>query len=112
MALFRGFLVCYLVVLVVYTGAVISREGWGLFQVFFADMARMAWPGQFNTDFTGFLMLSALWTAWRDRFRPRALALAILAFFGGMLFLSIFLLVLTSRAKGDMGQVLLGERRG
>ena len=32
-------------------------------------------------------------------------------FFGGMLFLSIYLLVHTGRARGDMKVLLLGERR-
>ena len=28
----------------------------------------MTWPGQFNFDFFGFLILSATWTAWRNQF--------------------------------------------
>jgi hypothetical protein len=111
MTAFRIFLLCFLVALLAYTAVTISREGWNLMPVFFNDMARMAWPGQFNLDFTGFLALSGLWVAWRDRFSPLALAMGVLAFFGGMLFLTIFLLVLTARAKGDMAQVLLGARR-
>lgn len=110
MRLFRGFLLCFALALLAYTCVTISREGWTLMQVFLGDMARMAWPGQFNTDFTGFLTLSALWTAWRDRFSAKGLALAVVAFFGGMLFLSVYLLILTTRAKGDMAQVLLGAR--
>lgn len=111
MLAFRGFLFCFALVLLAYTSVTISREGWTLMPVFFGDMARMAWPGQFNLDFTGFLTLSALWTAWRDRFSARGLALGVVAFFGGMLFLSVFLLILTARAKGDMAQVLLGARK-
>lgn len=111
MIAFRIFLLGFLTALLAYTAVTISREGWTLLPVFFGDMARMAWPGQFNLDFSGFLALSGLWVAWRDRFRPRALALAVVAAFGGMLFLTIFLLLLTARAKGDMARVLLGARK-
>ena len=110
MLLFRGFLLGFALALLAYTSVTISREGWNLMPVFFG-MARMAWPGQFNMDFSGFLALSALWTAWRDRFSARGLALGVLAFFGGMLFLSVYLLTLTARARGDMARVLLGARR-
>ncbi len=60
------------------------------------------WPGQFNLDFMGFLALSAIWVAWRHQFSAGGLGLAVLAFFGGMLFLSIYLLIHTSRAGGDI----------
>jgi hypothetical protein len=48
--------------------------------------------------------------SWRGRFRPAALGLGVLAVFGGMLFLSIYLLIALSRSKGDMRQVMLGDR--
>ena len=82
-----------------------------LMPVFLGDIAAMAWPGQFNVDFTCFLALSAIWVAWRHQFSASGLALGVVAFFGGMLFLSIYLLVQTGRSGGDVKALLLGEAR-
>lgn len=81
MVVLRAVLVIHLIALTVYTALVIDRGGWDLLAVFFGDMAAIGWPGQFNLDFMGFLALSALWTAWRGRFAPGALALGGVAFF-------------------------------
>jgi hypothetical protein len=107
---FRGLLVVVFGALLVYTAAVIANHGWNLLSIFFGDMATMTWPGQFNLDFMFMLVLSALWVAWRHRFSAAGLALAVVAAFGGALFLSVYLLVLSLRAKGDVREVLLGER--
>ena len=98
-------------VLTIYTVMVIGAEGWNLLGVFFADMAKMQWPGQFNLDFMLMLTLSGLWVAWRHHFSAAGLGLGVLAFFGGALFLSIYLLIQTLRTKGDMRVVLLGKAR-
>lgn len=111
MTLFRLFLLTCLVVIVGYTSVTVANHGLGLLPVFFGDMAKMAWPGQFNLDFFCFLLLSGLWVAWRNDFRPLGLVLAIVAVFGGMPFLSIYLLLTLRAAGGDMSRVLLGDRR-
>ena len=111
MTLFRLFLLTCLIAIAAYTSVTISNHGINLLPVFFADMAKMAWPGQFNLDFMGFLALSAIWTAWRHQFSAAGLGLGVLAFFGGMLFLSIYLLIQTRRSKGDMKVLLLGKGR-
>lgn len=110
MTLFRLFLLACLAAIVGYTSVTIANHGWNLLPIFFGDMAAMGWPGQFNLDFFCFLLLSGLWVAWRGGFKPAALALGVVAVFGGMLFLSIYLLVLLSRSGGDIRRVLLGER--
>ena len=107
---FRALLAALFVVLLVYTGVVIERHGWDLLSVFFGDMAALGWPGQFNLDFMMMLTLSALWVAWRHRFSPAGLGLAVLAFFGGASFLTVYLLVLSFRTRGDATQILLGSR--
>src|SRR5512147_769793 len=109
---FRGLLVTIFGVLLVYTAVTIANHGWNLLPIFFGDMATMAWPGQFNLDFMFMLMLSGLWVAWRHRFSAAGLALGAVAVFGGALFLSVYLLVVSLRANGDMREVLLGESRG
>ena len=107
----RVLLVMILVVLSGYTAVVIANHGWNLLAVFFGDMSEMAWPGQFNLDFMGFLTLSALWTAWRHHFSPLGLGLGVVAFFGGMMFLTIYLLIASYQVKGDVKALLLGARR-
>jgi len=82
-----------------------------LLPIFFGDMAGLTWPGQFNLDFLFFLLLASLWLAWRHHFTPGGILLALIAVFGGMLFLSAYLLIASVRARGDMKIVLLGERR-
>ncbi len=111
MSLFRLFLLACLVAITSYTSVAIANHGINLLPIFFGDMAAMTWRGQFNVDFTGFLGLSALWVSWRHQFSPAGLALGVIAFFGGMLFLSIYLLIHTGRSRGDIRAVLLGEAR-
>lgn len=108
---FRLFLAACLVVIVAYTSVTIANHGWNLLPAFFGDMAEMGWQGQFNLDFMTFLALSALWVAWRHQFSGAGLGLAVLAFFGGMLFLSVYLLIQLQRTGGDLKVVLLGEGR-
>lgn len=100
-----------LVVVLAYTGVVISRHGLDLFPVFFGDMARMGWAGQFNLDFMCMLALSALWVAWRHRFSPGGLALALMAFLLGTAFLCVYLLSEVVRGRRDVQALLLGPRR-
>lgn len=109
MIAFRFLLVLILASIVVYTGIVVANHGLGLLPVFFGDMAGMGWPGQFNLDFMCMLGLSALWVAWRHRFRAVGIALALLAFFGGALFLSTYLLVESYRTDGNVQALLLGR---
>ncbi len=104
----RIFLAAYLAALLVYTFIVIADHGLNLFPVFFGDLARQDWAGQFNLDFSGFLLLSGIWTVWRGNFAPAAFALGVLAVFGGMLFLSIYLLYLIHAERGDIKRILLG----
>ena len=111
MTLFRLFLATCLTAILVYTGLTITNHGANLFPVFFGDMAKMAWPGQFNLDFTTFLLLAGLWVAWRHHFNPNGIALGVVAIFGGMLFLSAYLLVHSFKTGGDIKALLLGEAR-
>jgi hypothetical protein len=73
MAPFRILLAAIFVTIVAYTSIVIANHGFGLFPIFLGDISNMGWPGQFNLDFSGFLVLSAFWLAWRNDFTPRGL---------------------------------------
>ena len=109
--IFRFFLLAFLAFLATYTAFVISSDGVNLFPVFLGDIMAMNWSGQFNVDFMGFLMLSVIWVAWRNEFSPKGLGLAVLAFFLGMLFLTIYLLVLIGTTRGNIKAILLGPSR-
>jgi len=110
MQAFRILLLIILILIISYTVVTVSRHGLNLLPVFFGDIKEMAWPGQFNFDFLGYLILSALWTAWRERFNAKGFILGLLAFFGGIFFLSAYLLFLSFQTKGDMAQIMLGDR--
>lgn len=108
---FRLFLAVLFVSLIVYTAITISNHGWNLLPIFFGDMRAMNWPGQFNFDFFGFLLLSGLWVSWRNNFSAKGILLGLIAVFGGILFLSAYLLYLTFITDGNIQKVMLGEKR-
>ncbi len=110
MPIFRTLLVVLWLVLMGYTGVVVSNHGLGLLPIFFGDMAAMTWPGQFNLDFMFMLTLSALWVCWRHRFSSAGLTLGLLAFFGGASFLTLYLFILSFQTQGNMKAILLGAR--
>jgi hypothetical protein len=111
MRAFRIFLATIFIVIAGYTGIVVANHGLGLLPIFFGDMAKMAWPGQFNLDFMSFLALSALWLAWRHNFSPAGIFLGLAGFFGGAFFLSAYLLIVSFKFNGDIKALLLGEGR-
>ena len=92
----------------VYTLAVVPTHGMALVPVFVSDLLALSWRGQFNLDFACYLVLSAVWVAWRGGFSPAALALAGLASVGGMLFFAPYVLVASLRSHGDTRRLLLG----
>lgn len=110
MKAFRIYLVLLCLFLSYYTFVVVSDFGINLFLPFFGAIANMTWSGQFNLDFMMMLSLSALWVGWKEQWTASGLLLAVLAFFGGALFLSIYLSVLCVREKGDVRRILLGRR--
>ena len=111
MAAFRILLVAIFTAIVVYTSVVIVNHGVGLLPVFFGDIARTEWPGQFNLDFLGLLVLSAFWIAWRHHFSPLGLALGIAGLFGGAPVLTAYLFTTSFAVKGDVKALLLGRTR-
>ncbi len=111
MVLFRAFLIAAFCVIAGYTAIVIGAHGSDFIPLFNADIMAMTWRGQFNTDFSCFLLLSAIWVAWRHHFNPVGLVLAVVAFFGGMLFLSAYLLLASFAVRSDAAALLLGPRR-
>jgi len=111
MAAFRVLLVVIFATIVTYTSVVVADHGLDLLPVFFGDIAKMAWPGQFNLDFLGFLVLSAFWLAWRHHFSPLGLALGVLGLFGGAPVLTAYLFATSFAVNGDVKELLLGRTR-
>lgn len=111
MSVLRILLALFFVTILGYTIMVGADHGWNLMAIFFGDLAAMTWPGQFNLDFMTYLILSALWVAWRNNFSPASLGLALVASVGGMLFLAPYLLYLSIKTKGDIKALLIGETR-
>lgn len=109
---FRTLLATLLALVLGYTVPVLFREGLGpLFPTFFGAIASMGWPGQFNLDFLGFLVLSGTWLAWRHEFSPAGLALGVLGFLGGIPLLASYLLIISFRTRGDWVTLFLGPAR-
>jgi hypothetical protein len=108
MTAFRFALAAYILILLVYTAIVIANHGMGLLPVFFGDIAKMEWPGQFNLDFMGFILLTAFWVAWRNGFTPAGLLLALLVPAGGIGFTSAYLIYLSYQTNGDVKKMLMG----
>jgi hypothetical protein len=112
MTRFRMVLLILLVAVVIYTIPVVMAFGLTpLLPNFFSEMYAMTWQGQFNTDFMGFLVLSALWTAWRNGFSGPGLGLGLIAFFAGIPFLTTYLLILSYQEDGDIQRILLGVNK-
>ncbi len=111
MTQFRILLGLMLISLLIYTVIVISNHGLNLFPIFFGDIKAMTWPGQFNFDFLGFLVLSGLWVSWRHHFSAKGLVLGAIALTCGILFLSVYLLVISFKTEGDIKKIMLGDKR-
>jgi hypothetical protein len=71
----------------------------------------MDWRGQFNMDFSSFLILGSIWLMWRHHFAPLGLLFGLLIFAGGAPLLCTYLLFASFRANGDVKELLLGKRR-
>ncbi|MBY0314690.1 MAG: hypothetical protein K2Q26_04180 [Bdellovibrionales bacterium] len=56
------------------------------------------------------LILSGLWTAWRNKFSLVGLILGFAALIGGISFLAPYLLYLTFKENGKIRSVLVGAR--
>jgi len=111
MRAFRTLLALIWLVIAGYTAVVMARHGANLLPVFFGDIARLTWPGQFNLDFLCMLLLSGLWVSWRHQFSAPGLALGLLAVFGGAFFLSAYLLIVSLQVRGNLQALLMGKAR-
>jgi hypothetical protein len=111
MSALRIYLIAAWAALAVYSAYVFSRiDVAATLSGFFAAIGEGSWTGLVNLDLTTFLITAALWTSWRNGWRPLGLLLAYGVFSLGGAFLWGYLLFLTYREQGDMKRVLLGVR--
>jgi hypothetical protein len=111
MTAFRALLAMIFVGLTLYTVNVVLHHGIDIAPIFFGGIRAMDWSGQFNLDFFCFLILTALWVAWRHDFSLGGLLLGVIAVNLGAIFLAAYLLIALGKVRGHMAALLLGERR-
>jgi hypothetical protein len=93
----------------VYTINATMNEGINLFAVFVDNLTSLGWSGQFNLDFTCYLILSGLWIMWRDRFSGSSILLGVAAMILGILLFAPILIYWILKERGDLRAVLLGQ---
>lgn len=111
MTVLRNILMMLFGILALYTVVVIWRDGLGWAPVFFGDLLSLTWRGQFNLDFSGYLIVSALWLAWRSGFSAGGIAVALAASVLGMMVFAPAVLMIIRQSNGDMAHLLLGAHK-
>ncbi|WP_204113758.1 hypothetical protein [Shimia biformata] len=101
-------LIAMTAIVAVTTTAAMSKEGIDFLSPFLAEIMALGWQGQFNLDFACYLVLSALWIAWRHGFSLGGFLIAGLAALLGILVFAPYVLVQISRAEGDPRRLLMG----
>ena len=112
MTRFRQLLIAITLVIVLFTVAAVLNEGLNLLPHFFKPIRALTWQGQFNVDFSTYLVLSGVWMAWRGGFTHKSIALGVLTPPLGILFFAPYLLFLARKANGDPKIFLLGVHAG
>ena len=79
MTMFRNVLIGMTVLIILFTIMAVVDGGLDLFTPFLGPVFAMNWQGQFNVDFSTYLVLSGIWMAWRSGFSRGGLILGICA---------------------------------
>jgi hypothetical protein len=94
----------------IYTAYAFAREGYDLFSIFIDNMLSLNWNGQFNLDFSCYLTLSGLWIMWRNKFDLSAIIFGVIAMILGIIVFAPYILYLLAVEKGNLKNVLIGNR--
>ena len=108
MSALRLLLIVITVVILGFTVAAVANEGLNLLPHFLGPIFALTWQGQFNVDFTSYLVLSGVWMAWRGGFTTGSIALGVLAPPLGILFLAPYLIYLIRKTESDPRKLLMG----
>ena len=109
MLMFRVLLVVIAIWTNVTAWIAIYFSGWNLFAVVASDLNSVTWNAQFDADLICYLILSAIWVAWRYRFKAKAIVLGAFVGLLGNAFFAPYLLFLTYKTNGDIRKLILGE---
>jgi fucose permease len=101
-------LIAMTVLIILFTMMAVADGGLDLFSPFLSPIFAMSWQGQFNIDFTAYLILSGIWMAWRSGFSRGGMILGICTPPLGILFFAPYLIYLISNSNGDARKLLLG----
>jgi hypothetical protein len=109
-SLLKSLLILQTLAILVYTGFAIKKEGWVLFKIFTNNLLALNWNGQFNLDFSFYLILSGIWIMWRNKFTTYSILLSTIAMIAGIMFFAPYLFYLLIKENGDVQKVLTGNR--
>lgn len=107
----KGLLIIQTVGLLIYTFITIQNEGLVFFERGIQFIQSMKWIGQFTLDFQCYLILSALWIAWRNKFEMKSIILAVVAGVLGIVVFAPYVLFLLYKDNGDLRKLLIGNRK-
>lgn len=108
--LFKTLLVFQSIMLLVYTFFTFKTEGADIFSIFIINIKSLTWNGQFNLDFSCYLLLSAIWITWRNKFSLSSFFIGIVAMIVGIMVFAPYLFWLLTIEKGNLKRVLIGDR--
>lgn len=106
----KGLLIIQTLGLIIYTVIAIQNDGANFLARAQEFATSMSWMGQFALDFQCYLILSALWIAWRDKFSLKSIVIALVAMILGIIVFAPYILYLLSKEKGDLKKILIGNR--
>ena len=98
-------------IVLAYTLYVGLQEGWIFMQVAITNLTSLTWNGQFMADFSCYLILSALWIMWRDKFSVLSIVIGLMAMVLGIIVFAPYLVWLLYKEKGLISKVLMGQRK-
>ncbi|MBL7706606.1 MAG: hypothetical protein JNM21_13760 [Taibaiella sp.] len=108
--LLKLLLIAQTIIILVYTIMAFKNEGAGLLAIFLSDIRSFTWNGQFNLDFSAYLLLSGLWIMWRNKCNPFSILVGLTASILGIIVFAPYLLYLLWKEQGDLRKVMIGSR--
>jgi len=106
----KALLVFQTIGVLTYTLIVFQHDGINFLARAYEYIVSLSWSGQFILDFNCYLLLSALWIAWRSKFSAQAVLIAIIAMILGIIVFAPYFLYLVTKENGELNKVLIGER--
>lgn len=108
--LLKSILVFQTIAVLIYTAVAMQNDGFDFFAKMIQFVSSLTWMGQFTVDFSCYLLLSALWIAWRNQFSGGSILMAITASILGIIVFAPYVLYLLAQERGDLKRVLVGAR--